>query len=145
MLSEIDCLKIVKGEINALCNRNRIIRSYNTSIQIETRVKAFPRYIRKYQETKTPPRDKFGIRLIYHTDTHPYDTFMAYYLSFLIEQTYSTDNNYKRDYIQNPKDNGYQSIHLNIFTLGYEIEVQIRDVTMDECAKSGTASNYYDE
>lgn len=46
-----------------------------------------------------------------------------------------------KDYIQNPKDNNYQSYHFRIELLEKILEVQIRTSQMHENAENGTASH----
>ena len=47
-----------------------------------------------------------------------------------------------KDYISNPKINGYQSLHTTIFTgTGYTIEIQIKTVAMHEEAEYGICSH----
>lgn len=52
-----------------------------------------------------------------------------------------------KDYIAQPKPNGYQSLHTAVFTEDqHVVEVQIRTVTMDRQAEFGVASHWdYDE
>lgn len=55
----------------------------------------------------------------------------------------SDDNKiFVKDYILNPKDKGYQSLHvIFVDALGREFEVQIRSYLMDQYAESGPASH----
>ena len=48
-----------------------------------------------------------------------------------------------RDFIAQPKPNGYQSIHTNVFAQGRIIEIQIRTKKMHEQAENGIASHWY--
>uniref|UniRef100_A0A7S0BQN9 RelA/SpoT domain-containing protein n=1 Tax=Rhodosorus marinus TaxID=101924 RepID=A0A7S0BQN9_9RHOD len=48
----------------------------------------------------------------------------------------------KRDYINNPKDNGYQSLHATILPKGLPMEVQVRTERMHECSEIGSAAHY---
>jgi (p)ppGpp synthase/HD superfamily hydrolase len=144
MISGKQCLSMVAGEIHSKLRRNKVLNAYDTCVLIEKRVKTMPRIVAKIRRTNgNIPRDILGMRVIYDTNTIP-NTFMAYYIAYLIEEMYEVDPGYRRDYIENPKENGYQSLHMNVSTLGHEIEIQIRNKDMHECAESGTASNYYD-
>ncbi|HUS59973.1 MAG TPA: RelA/SpoT family protein [Nevskiaceae bacterium] len=48
-----------------------------------------------------------------------------------------------RDFIAQPKPNGYQAIHTNVFCLGRITEIQIRTNKMHEHAENGIAAHWY--
>jgi len=48
-----------------------------------------------------------------------------------------------RDFIAQPKPNGYQSIHTNVFAQGKIVEIQIRTKKMQEEAENGIVAHWY--
>ena len=62
--------------------------------------------------------------------------------SFVTEE-YESDTSRLRDWISNPKPNGYESLHITVKNDdGACLEVQIRTKRMDEMAESGLASHW---
>lgn len=60
-----------------------------------------------------------------------------------VTETYESDTNRLRDWISNPKPNGYESLHITVKNAdGAYLEVQIRTKRMDEMAESGLASHW---
>ena len=71
-----------------------------------------------------------------------YNIFYAYYIKFLLENRYNTVLKYYDDYIINPKNNNYKSLHIYIKNK-ILLEVQIRDINMHYDALYGLSSVYY--
>ena len=62
--------------------------------------------------------------------------------SFVTEK-YKSDTKRLRDWITNPKPNGYESLHITVSNdEGAVLEVQIRTVRMDDIAEKGLASHW---
>ena len=60
-----------------------------------------------------------------------------------VTQEYKPDTKRLRDWITNPKPNGYESLHTTVQNKeGAYLEVQIRTVRMDEMAENGHASHW---
>lgn len=60
-----------------------------------------------------------------------------------VTETYESDTKRLRDWISNPKPNGYESLHITVKNAdGAHLEVQIRTKRMDEMAESGLASHW---
>lgn len=60
-----------------------------------------------------------------------------------VTETYESDTNRLRDWLSNPKPNGYESLHITVKNdEGSYLEVQIRTRRMDEMAESGLASHW---
>ena len=128
------------NDIKTNINKDPIIKKYNVTINTEYRVKNCDRYIQKLKFKKTIPKDRLGLRIIYDTDYHN-NEFISYYIMKNIEDRYSCI--FGKDYIINKKTNGYQSLHINIDYDNMIYELQIRSKFMDNCAKYGSASDYY--
>ena len=63
-------------------------------------------------------------------------------LSYVTEE-YESDTRRLRDWISNPKPNGYESLHITVKNKeGSYLEVQIRTKRMDDMAESGLASHW---
>lgn len=64
-------------------------------------------------------------------------------VSEIVRSLYRFKENRERDYIRNPKDNGYQSIHCTAMSMmGRWVEVQIRTRRMDDIAERGFAAHW---
>ncbi len=109
------------------------------NIKVKGREKQIYSIYEKIVKRKVPlhkQRDHFAIRIITKQEKDCYKI-----LEYL-------DKNYKilgetfKDYIKNPKENGYQSIHFCIELEGKIIETQIRTIEMDEFAEEGDASHW---
>jgi len=60
-----------------------------------------------------------------------------------VTEEYKSDTNRLRDWISNPKPNGYESLHITVQNSdGAFIEVQIRTSRMDDIAENGLASHW---
>ena len=60
-----------------------------------------------------------------------------------VTEEYKPDISRLRDWITNPKPNGYESLHTTVENKeGHHIEVQIRTERMDEMAENGHASHW---
>ena len=122
-------------------NSDKTIQKYCTTIKTEYRVKTSNRILNKIINKKRVPRDRLGMRIIYETRYNE-NEFIAYYIMNNIERNF--DYSYhKKDYIIYPKDNNYQSLHINVYYDNKYYEIQIRNKNMDDTAKYGTASLYH--
>ncbi|HOW37008.1 MAG TPA: HD domain-containing protein [Candidatus Pacearchaeota archaeon] len=81
-------------------------------------------------------RDFFGIRVIVNTKEECYTV-----LGILLEKYESLDGTFK-DYIRNPKVNGYQSLHVTLKFQDKMLEVQVRTKEMNEDAEEGVAAHW---
>lgn len=88
--------------------------------------------------------DKFAIRVVVEDagdlDKEKANCWRAY---SIIASTYNTISSRFRDWITNPKSNGYQSLHTTVIgPEGKQVEIQIRTQRMDEIAEKGLAAHW---
>ncbi len=86
--------------------------------------------------------DKFAIRVIYKSDIAN-EKFIAWKIYSIVTDFFRANPVRMRDWISNPKSNGYESLHTTV--MGPEnrwIEVQIRSERMHEIAEKGYAAHY---
>lgn len=86
--------------------------------------------------------DIFAIRFVF--DAEPKDeNRICYAIADIVKKLYQTNPSRERDFLSNPKSNGYQSLHVTAMShSGRWIEVQIRSKRMDEIAENGLAAHY---
>ena len=121
---------------NLMYNKNKHLNIY-----YEKRIKSKERIISKIQKFKIP-YDIYGLRIIYDDNTNYYNTNFAYSIKNIIHNNFDTLNFIYDDYIEKPKSNNYQSLHLYVVTT-LLIEIQIRNTNMHNIAINGSASHYY--
>ena len=120
---------------NLLHNNNKF------NIYYEKRIKSKKRIISKIQKLKIP-YDVYGLRIIYNDNTNYYNTNSAYLIKNIICNNFNTLDCIYDDYIQKPKQNNYQSLHVYVIT-SMLIEIQIRNSNMHNVSVNGSASHYY--
>ena len=102
---------------------------------------------RKMQKQKVPFEgvyDVFAIRFIIdcEPDTKKEKDICWQVYSYVTEE-YEADTKRLRDWVTNPKPNGYESLHITVKNKsGASIEVQIRTKKMDDEAENGQASHW---
>ncbi|MFJ7737867.1 GTP pyrophosphokinase family protein [Lysinibacillus sp. NPDC097287] len=135
-------LSEVETKINILKEEFKIIHDYNPIEHVSTRVKSAKSILHKVQKKKLPPtidaireniRDIAGVRI---TCSFVED---IYKVSEMLHNQCDIEVVDVKDYIAEPKENGYQSLHLIIKIPIYMsdrmekiyTEVQIRTIAMD--------------
>ena len=86
--------------------------------------------------------DKFAVRIIYKAD-FANEKFLAWKIFSIITDHFRANPTRMRDWISNPKSNGYEALHTTV--VGPDntwIEVQIRSERMHEIAEKGYAAHY---
>lgn len=86
--------------------------------------------------------DIFAIRFVF--DSPPeLEKDICWRIHTIITGLYKTNASRERNYLTNPKANGYQSLHVTAMSsAGKWIEVQIRSRRMDEIAEKGFAAHF---
>lgn len=137
----------LKQKINKFQNKlsNCITKQINfqdVTIDFESRVKSIDRIKQKINRKKIP-FDIFGVRIIYNDTKLVNNTYIAYQIKDLFYKNFLHIDFLADDYIENPKSNNYQSLHIYIIIYFFIIEIQIRNQEMHYIATNGTASIYH--
>jgi len=135
-------LTYIKNRINNLLYLDDYIQKNNINFHIETRIKSKKKILYKIFDKKRIPIDIFGIRIIYNNLNNIYDTNTAYIIENILRRNFFEIPFFYDNYIANPKNNLYQSIHFYFYFL-LLFEIQIRNNDMHITCINGTASNYY--
>ena len=136
-------VKLFEKNINNIINiiDENLLYNNKFNIYYEKRIKSQKRIISKIQKLKIP-YDVYGMRIIYNDNTNYYNTKIAYIIKTIICDNFNTLEFIYDDYIQKPKQNNYQSLHLYVVT-NLLIEIQIRNSNMHNISVNGSASHYY--
>ena len=115
--------------------------------KLKIRTKAAYSIWMKMQKQKVPFEgvfDVFAIRFIIDCEQDPdVEKDLCWKVFSYVTKEYEQDTARLRDWITNPKPNGYESLHITVKNKrGAYIEVQIRTKRMDEEAENGQASHW---
>ena len=88
--------------------------------------------------------DVFAIRFIIDCESErEIEHALCWKVFSYVTEEYESDTKRLRDWISNPKPNGYESLHITVKNKeGSYLEVQIRTKRMDDMAESGLASHW---
>ncbi len=89
--------------------------------------------------------DVFAIRFIIDCDgeDHKTEKDLCWQVYSFVTEEYEPDTSRLRDWVTNPKPNGYESLHITVRNRdGAYVEVQIRTRRMDDMAENGFASHW---
>ena len=89
--------------------------------------------------------DVFAMRFIIDCDPedHKLEKDLCWRVFSFVTEEYEPDTKRLRDWVTNPKPNGYESLHITVKNRdGVYIEVQIRTKRMDDVAENGFASHW---
>lgn len=87
--------------------------------------------------------DILAVRIIYTPKSLKEEITDCFNIYVAISQIYKSHPNRLRDWVNHPKANGYQALHVTLMSKqGQWIEVQIRSDRMDEIAEQGFAAHW---
>ena len=116
--------------------------------KLKIRTKAAYSIWQKMQKQKVPFEgvyDVFAMRFIIECDgnDHQLEKDLCWKVFGFVTEEYEQDTKRLRDWITNPKPNGYESLHITVKNReGAYVEVQIRTHRMDDMAENGFASHW---
>ena len=115
--------------------------------KLKVRTKTALSIYKKMQKQKVPFEgvfDVFAIRFIIDCEEDKsIEHALCWRVFSYVTEEYESDTKRLRDWISNPKPNGYESLHITVKNReGSFLEVQIRTKRMDDMAESGLASHW---
>ena len=115
--------------------------------KLKVRTKTALSIFKKMQKQKVPFEgvfDVFAIRFIIDCEEdRAVEHALCWKVFSYVTEEYESDTKRLRDWISNPKPNGYESLHITVKNKeGSYLEVQIRTKRMDDMAESGLASHW---
>lgn len=118
----------------------------NITYEMKTRVKSAYSIWHKMQEKKIPFEevyDLYAVRIIFESKPDISDKDLCWDIYGRITDIYRTKPERIRDWVTNPKSNGYKALHTTVMGPDGEwIEVQIRSRKMDDIAELGFAAHW---
>ena len=117
------------------------------SYKLKVRTKTALSIYKKMQKQKVPFEgvfDVFAIRFIIDCEEdRATEHALCWKVFSYVTEEYESDTKRLRDWISNPKPNGYESLHITVKNKENSyLEVQIRTKRMDDMAESGLASHW---
>ena len=115
--------------------------------KLKVRTKTALSIYKKMQKQKVPFEgvfDVFAIRFIIDCEEEKtIEHALCWKVFSYVTEEYESDTKRLRDWLSNPKPNGYESLHITVKNReGSFLEVQIRTKRMDDMAESGLASHW---
>lgn len=115
--------------------------------KLKVRTKTALSIYRKMKKQKVPFEgvfDVFAIRFIIDCEEdRDVEKALCWKVFSYVTEEYESDTRRLRDWLSNPKPNGYESLHITVKNKeGSSLEVQIRTKRMDDMAESGLASHW---
>jgi (p)ppGpp synthase/HD superfamily hydrolase len=153
-------LEYVKGDVTAMLQKDAEFSSHVESFSVTARVKEpysmWKKMLRNKHTHILQVPDALALRIVLEAKEQDGESFevtrgreraLCYYAQKRCQDYVRPllDNPRLKDYIQNPKQNGYQSLHYTGKTYfegkDYMIEIQVRSAEMHQVAEFGVASH----
>lgn len=122
------------------------LREQGITYEAKARVKSVYSIWRKMEKKHVPFEevyDLYAVRIIFDCDDRADEKRLCWAIYGAITDLYRLHPDRVRDWVVNPKANGYQALHLTVMGPdGNWVEVQIRSRRMDEIAEKGFAAHW---
>ncbi len=131
---------------NFIAPIRKSLQESNIDFKIEGRVKSPYSIWLKMQRKQIPFEeiyDLFAIRIVFEPSPIIPEKSQCWHIYSLITDIYNPHPDRIRDWVSNPKLNGYESLHTTVMGPGgVWVEVQIRSQRMEEIAEMGFAAHW---
>lgn len=131
---------------NFIAPIRKSLQESNIDFKIEGRVKSPYSIWLKMQRKQIPFEeiyDLFAIRIVFEPSPLIPEKSQCWHIYSLITDIYNPHPDRIRDWVSNPKLNGYESLHTTVMGPdGVWVEVQIRSQRMEEVAEMGFAAHW---
>ena len=125
---------------------DRILKERGYTFEIKKRIKTPYSIWYKMQNKRVPYEqiyDLYAVRIIFEPTSPGTEREQAYAIYSIITQLYTDKPSRMRDWIKQPKTNGYEALHCTLMSkAGIWVEVQIRSRRMDDIAEKGIAAHW---
>lgn len=124
------------------------LKADGVSFTIKKRIKTPYSIWYKMRNKKVPFEqiyDLYAVRIIFDpgTENRKDERDMAFQVMSAVSQFYPSKTNRMRNWIDQPKNNGYEALHMTVMSnAGIWVEVQIRSRRMDDIAEKGIAAHW---
>lgn len=147
LIRDYNLLHETKESIDSVINNDNNIQFHKPIIFYENRIKKQGKIFNNILKKDGLPIDIYGLRIIYdlpYSNNFSNINEIGYKILNSIHKNFEIfDNNEIDDYYSFPKENGYKSLHTNIYFNKCIFEIQIRDIYMHYDAIYGNSSNYH--
>ncbi len=145
---KLDATEQTRSEFieNFIAPIRKSLQESNIDFKIEGRVKSPYSIWLKMQRKQIPFEeiyDLFAIRIVFEPSPIIPEKSQCWHIYSLITDIYNPHPDRIRDWVSNPKLNGYESLHTTVMGPGgVWVEVQIRSQRMEEIAEMGFAAHW---